>query len=191
MTTETDICNRALDLLKEAPITSIDDQRPIGKWLKRNFAVERDALLEEAEWNFALARTALAADADEPAFGWDYSYTLPPDCIRLIPLTYDGYSEGRPIPHEVEGGKILTDEAAPLNIRYVARVEDYKRYPASFQKALSARLARGMAHWLTGKSSFVQIADAIYRDAMSKAWLSDAVQGTVPRAADTEWTDLR
>jgi hypothetical protein len=191
MTTETDICNRALDVLKEAPITSIDDQRPIGRWLKRNFAVERDALLEEAEWNFALKRASLPADSSPPAFGWDAAYTLPSDCIRLVPLTEDGQVEGRPIPHEVEGGKIFTDAPAPLKVRYVHRSENYATWPATFQKALSARLARGMAHWLTGKTSFLQIADAMYRDAMNSAWLSDAVQGTSPRAADTEWTDAR
>lgn len=191
MTTATDICNRALDILHEAPITSLDDDRPIGRWCKRNFATTRDALLEESEWNFALKRASLAKDATDPAFGWDHAFTLPGDCIRLVPLTEDGEGEGRPIPHEIEAGKVLTDAASPLKVRYVYRNEDYDRYPATFQMALAARLAMQMAHWITGKSSYVQIAEGMYRDAMSKAWLADAVQGTVPRAADSDWTDAR
>lgn len=189
--TPTDICNLALDILKEGPIGSIDDARPTAEWLKRNFAQSRNALLEETEWNFAIKRVSLPADATGPDFGWSYSYTLPADCVRVIPLTANGEDEGDPIPHSVEGGKILTDRAAPLKLRYVFRTEDYARYPATFIDALSARLATKMAHWLTGKSNYVTIAQGLYNDAMRRAWLSDAVQGTSPRAADDEWTNAR
>jgi len=191
MTTDTDIANRALDILKEAPITSIDDARPIAMWLKRNFASSRDAILAEAEWNFARKRVSLPADSETPAFGWCYSYTLPSDFIRLIPLTCHGYPEGDPIPYEVESGKILTNAKAPLPVRYVFRNEDCATYPATFQEAVAARLAGRMAHWLTGKSSFLQIAQNIYNDAMNKAWLHDATEATWPRAADDDWMRAR
>lgn len=191
MTTETDIINRALDILKEAPISSVNDQRPIAMAMKRNFATTRDALLEEAEWNFAIRRHSLPASEPAPAFGWQYAYTLPPETIRVIPLTDDGSSEGSPVPFEVEYGQILTDAAAPLKVRIVTRVEDYARYPATFQTALSAKLAMTIAHWLTGKTNFAQIATALYREALEKAWLSDAIQGTSPRAADDEWVNSR
>lgn len=187
----TDICNLALDILKEGPIGSIDDDRPTANWLRRNFEQSRDALLEETEWNFATKRVSLPQDADAPSFGWDYSYTLPADCIRVIPLTCDGEDEGDPIPHSVEGGKILTDASGPLKVRYVYRSTDYARYPATFIDALSARLATKMAHWLTGKSNYVTIAQGLYNDAMRRAWLSDAVQGTTPRAADDDWINAR
>lgn len=191
MTTATDISNLAIDILKETPISSIDDERPIAMWLKRNFAVTRDALLTQTEWNFALKRAALPEDSEPPAFGWSKSYTLPADCIRLLPVTLCGTAEGTPIPHEVEGDAVLTNLSGPLRVRYVRRTEEYGRYPATFIEALAARLAVKMAHWLTGKSSYVQIAEGLYRDAMDRAWLSDAVQGTSPRAADDEWVNRR
>ena len=191
MPTQTDVANMALDMLKEAPITSIDEARPIAMWIKRNFDTARDATLEETEWNFALKRDAIAADATVPAFGWAYAYTLPSDCIRLLPLTTDGYSEGDPIAHELEAGKILTDALAPLNIRYIYRHVDYGAYPATFTTALAARLALGMAHWLTGKTGFAQVAQQTYAQAINRAWLSDAVQGTSPRAADNDWVNAR
>lgn len=191
MTTETDLINRALDILKEAPITSLNDNRPIAQTMKRNFFVTRDALLEESEWNFALKRASLPEASPAPAFGWSYAFTLPPDCIRVIPLTTSGDSEGYPIPFEVEDGQILTNACGPLRVRYVYRHEAYDKYPATFQMALSARLAMGCAHWLTGKTNFAQIAANMYREAMDKAWLSDAVQGTSPRAADDEWASQR
>lgn len=191
MASSTDIANMALDILKEAPISSLDDDRPIARWLKRNFTVTRNAVLERAEWNFSLVRAEIAEDATEPAFGWDYQYTIPADCIRVIPLTQDGKSEGRPILHEIEGGKILTNQCGPLKVRYVENLENIDSYPASFSEAVAARLAMKMAHWLTGKTSYVKVAQGLYDDAMETAFLSDAVQGSVPRAADEEWTDAR
>lgn len=189
--TETDICNLALDILKEAPISSIDDQRPIGKWCKRNFATQRDAALSVASWNFARTRAAISADATAPDFGWDYAYTLPGACIRALPLTYDGTVEGAPVAHEVERGKILTNLAGPIKVRYIERVESYDAYHPLFIDYLSARLARRMAHWLTGKTSFLQVAAGLMQQAWTEAWTVNAIEGDTPRPADDDWIDAR
>jgi len=191
MTTETDICNLALDILKEAPITSIEDNRPIAMWCKRNFAVSRDSVLSRADWNFALKRASIPADSTPPEFGWAKSYTLPSDCLRLIPLTTCGHYEGVPIPHEVEGGRVLTDHAGPLRVRFVARIENYNRYPPIFIEALAGYLAMKCAHWLTGKQGYQQIAQGLFEEAIRNAWLVDAIEGTSPRAADDEWVNQR
>lgn len=191
MTSATDIANQALDLLVEAPVSSLEDQRPIGKWLKRNFAVTRDSVLERANWNFALRRKAIPADSAAPAFGWSYAYSLPGECLRVLPLTHDGTSEGYPVNHEIEDRKIFTNLGGPLRVRYVFRNENYGVYPACFQEAVAGRLAMKMAHFLTGKSSYVQIAQAMYDDAIRTAWLTDAIEGTSPRAADDEWIRAR
>jgi hypothetical protein len=188
---ETGICNLALDILKEAPISSLTDTRPIAKWCNRNFATTRDAALSMANWNFAMKRASVPAESEAPAFGWDYAYTLPTDCIRLVPLTYEGKDEGKPIRHVVEAGVILTDESGPLKIRYVARVVNYDSYHPLFIEALSARLAFKMAHWATGKTSYQQIARGIYEQAMDDAWLTDAIEGDQPRPADDDWIDAR
>lgn len=191
MTTETDIANLALDILKEAPITSLDQDRPTASWMKRNFDFNRDAVLAMMPWNCALKRVKLPADGTSPAFGWDYRYGLPSDCIRLLPVTNDGTMEGRPVQHEVEAGYVLTNKAGPLKVRYISRLKNYSAYPALLIEAVSARLALRMAHWMTGKSSYVQIAQAHFDRALHDAWLSDAIEGSSPRAADNEWIDAR
>lgn len=188
---ETGICNLALDILKEASISSINDNRPVANWCRRNFAVTRDACLSLANWNFATKRASLAAEVTAPAFGWTKAYTLPTDCVRLIALTYEGYDESQPIRHIVEGGSILTDQSGPLPIRYVARIENYNTYSPLFIEALSARLAFKMAHWLTGKTGYQQVAQGIYEQAMNDAWLSDAIEGDQPRADDNDWIRAR
>lgn len=188
---ETAICNLALDILKEAPISSIYDQRPIGKWCKRNFATQRDAALSVASWNFARQRRVISADATAPTFGWDYAYTLPGECIRALPLTYDGTVEGSPVAHEVEASQILTNLAGPIKVRFIARVVNYDAYHPLFIDYLSARLARRMAHWLTGKTSFLQIAAGLMQQAWVEAWTVNAIEGDTPRPADDDWIDAR
>lgn len=188
---ETGICNLALDILKEAPISSIEDERPIATWCKRNFAVQRDGALAMANWNFALTRKVIAADSVAPAFGWDYAYTLPGECVRLLPLTLGGNDEDPQVHHVVEGGKLLTNMSGPARIRYVRRATNYDAYHALFIDFLSARLAFRMAHWLTGKTSYVDVAQKIMKDTLEAAWLADAIEGDTPRAADSDWIDAR
>jgi hypothetical protein len=188
---ETGICNLALDILKEAPISSLSDNRPIALWCNRNFTTQRDAALSMANWNFAMKRQSIAADAVAPAFGWRHGYTLPAGCVRLVPLTHDGTDEGSPVAHVVEGGKLLTNMSGPLKIRFVNRATNYDAYHPLFIDYLSARLARRMAHWLTGKSSYLQIAAALMSEAWADAWAADAMEGDTPRAADDDWIEAR
>jgi hypothetical protein len=48
-----------------------------------------------------------------------------------------------------------------------------------------------MAYWLTGKSSYVEIANTMKREAWEHAWRTDAVEGDTPRAADDDWIEAR
>lgn len=189
--TPTDICNLALDVLKEAPITSIDENRPTAAWCKRNFPVTRDALLERWDWNFAIKRVSLAAEVTAPAYGWAGSFVLPPETVRVLPPSDDGTYEGDFVEHEIEDGRLLTNAVSPLNLRIVYRNENYAAYPATFIEALSARLALKCAHWITGKSNYVQIAEGMYRDAIASAWAVDAIQGSWPRGSSDEWVNSR
>lgn len=53
---DVDVANLALDILREAPITSFTDGTPEANWLARNYATARDAELREHPWRFALKR---------------------------------------------------------------------------------------------------------------------------------------
>jgi hypothetical protein len=191
MTTETDICNLALDLLKEGPITSLEEDRPIARWFKRNFAIARDGILKRANWNHATRRAVLSAESNPPAFGWTYGFVLPPECIRVIPLTHDGSDEGVEIPHAVEDGRVLTDACGPLPVRYIYRSTNYDAYSPECIELIAARLAAKCGHFLTGKTSYIQIAKATYDEAWRDAWALDSMEGTVPRSADDEWINSR
>lgn len=191
--TETDICKMALDLLNENPaLNNIQsDGTPNAEWFRRNFAITRDALLRRATWTFALKRASLAADTVDYASEWDYSYTIPADAIRVLPLTYDGKYEGTEILHQIDGGRIMTSHGGPRPIMYVSRHVNYENWPADLIEALSAALALKMAHWMTGKAGMAQMMEKKYQDALQSAWLTNALEGTPERASANAYVDAR
>lgn len=188
---EVDVWNQALDLLKEAPFRSTTDNTSVSRWFERNYATIRDAVTRAYPWNFARARASLTADATAPDFGWAYRFALPADCLRPMPLTVDGEWEGQPIQHEVEGGYILTDDPGPVYLRYIAQKTDPADWEPLFVRALAGALAAQAAHWMTGKASFVQIADAQYQGALREARRIDASEGTMERAYDSDVISAR
>lgn len=176
---QTDVCNLALDLLREAPLSDLTtDDTAVSRWLVRNFANSRDTVLEAHWWTFARDRSSLAADATAPEFGWSYRYALPATCLRMLPLREDGDWDGTPIPHEVESGYVLCNEAAPLKVRFIGKRDTPGTWSATFAAALAGQLAYRMAHWLTGKQSYVPIAGNYYAGQLKAAQRVDAMQGT-------------
>lgn len=183
----TDICNQALDLVKEAPIGDmLSDTTPKARWFQRNYATTRDALLAEHPWNFAVKYASLPVNAAAPVSRWLYGYQIPSDCLRLLPLQKDGYFEGALIAHEVNGQTIETDATAPLRVRYIRRVDAEGEFSPLFVKAFAAQLAMNIAHWITGKASALQIAQQVYETTMAKAKRIDGMEGTFERPYDDD-----
>jgi len=182
--TETGVCNMALDMLQEGPISSIEDDEPNARRFKRNFDALRDSFLAAHPWNFSITRTALAASADSPFFGWDYRYLLPGDCLRMLPLRGGGMFNGGNTAHEIENGCILTDAPPPLKCRYVKRVGQLGLWSPVAVTAFAAFLAANLAHAVTGKASFAQVAADRFEQELKRARRIDGMQG-VAEHADT------
>lgn len=186
-TTNTSICNLAFDILTQAPMTDITtDGTPEANWFVRNFEPTRDAELRKNPWKFSLKRATISVDASAPAFGWSYRYALPADCIRMLPLTYDGEFEGPPIPHEIEAGWILTDEPTSIKVRYIYQVTDPTKFDPLFVQALAARLAMHAAHRFTGKQSMIATAGELYGEAIAEARRANALEATPERPYDDD-----
>lgn len=184
--TKLTICNAALDMLHETGLTSLADDRPVARWLSRNYDRLRDVALALHTWNFASARAMIAADGVGPAFGWKYYYTLPADFIRVHYVNADGKFNGTPVKYEVDGGKIATDQAAPLYLRYIKREVLEGNFDILFCQALAAIIAEALAHWITGKASYLQIAQQARADAVKQAKLLDSIQGTSQQVNEDE-----
>lgn len=186
-----DIVNDAIDMLQGKPIASLDDNTNTARLYNRVFQTARDAFLEMHNWNFATKRVELPEDSLKPQNGWSRRYLLPGDCLRLMPVRYKDEHEGDLLDYVVEGRYILTDESAPLRIRYIYRNQDYGSWPATARKAMSAKLAMETAHSLTKKASFVQLAEAMYAKYMMEAKRVDGLQGTAERPSSQTVINVR
>lgn len=191
LASETDIFDMALDLLDEEPILGDTDRRPAVRFMKRNYPMLRDAMLELHPWKFALARLGLTADVEAPAFGWSARFRLPNDCLRLLPLTVGGDARGREIRYAQEDGFILCDEGAPLYIRYVKRQENTARFSPLFVQALALTLAARAAHKITGKASYAERLTAEMQRAVLQAEIVDSTQATAEDPFDDDFLEGR
>ena len=184
MSSIVDICNRALDKLGEAPITSLADDTKPARACNRAFEPLRDAVLRDHPWNFAMARAALAASTTAPAWGYAAQYTLPVDCLRVVTVDTTW-------PWTVEGGAILTDAGAPLYIRYVRRQTDASQFDPLFAEALAARLAVELCEGLTQSNTKREAATRSHREIMARARAIDGREASAETIADTAWFDAR
>lgn len=193
VSSEVDIANIALDMIKEAPIQQMDDNRAAARWMSRNFYPYRDFVLSTHPWRFALKRASLAADSTAPEFGWDNRYQLPSDCLRPLAPRFQGALDGRLIPHEVEAGFVLTNAPAPLLLRYISRTENISQYSNTplFVEAFAAKLAAGIAHWMTGKQGMAERAEVIFREALEAARFMESNQGTPAQQYANAYDDAR
>lgn len=178
---ETAICNLAGSTLDEVPLASINDDTVWGRFCARNYAQVRDEVIRSHPWSCLVTRAALSADISAPAFGWAYQYTLPTDCLRLLPLrNSDGYWNGQPMRYELESRKILTDAAAPLYIRYVRGDNDTTKFDPHLVRVIAQSLALYGAQRITGKGSYVNKAGEFLSGAMQQAYLSNALEMGTP-----------
>lgn len=189
-TSEVSIVNRALRLLKVAPITTIGENSEAGEWADAVYVAARDALLAEYPWNFAMKRAALSASTTTPAWGYDYAYPLPADCLRV--LSIEGEPDQTTEPWVVEAGSILTDAIAPLYVRYIEQVTNVGRYSPAFTEALVARLAAEGAYSFTGNVAREQLINELYQARLAIAKRYDAQEGTPePGPVADDWINER
>lgn len=189
--TDVDVANVSMDLLKENVISSFDDDKVVGRWMKRNFGIVRDIVLALNAWRFATDREAIAAAATPPAFGYSYKYARPDNTIRILPLRYLGELNGRLIPHSVEGNFILTDAPAPLKVRFIKRVEDATLWSPLFIDAFSMNMALRLAPLLTGKAGLITDLRAAYKETLTQAMFIDSAEGTAANTTGFEYDDIR
>lgn len=189
MASVVDICNRALQKLGAERIISLTQDSVSARACNLAYESVRDAELRSHTWNFAIKRKELAADATAPVYGYSYAYTLPSDCLRLLKNDHqENYYSNN---WKVEGRKIITDESAPLPIRYVYRVTDTTLYDALFIEALSSKMAYEMCEELTQSNSKKEAAAADYRNALREARKINAFEN-VPAEQETDtWITVR
>ncbi len=157
-TSEVSVCNLALDLLKEAPIASIDTPTTKVETLcARWFDVSRASLIQSRNWSFASKSQAISRSGTPSVSIYVDSYTFPNDYLKLqaiidpdLPLTRYKY--------DIQGKELLIDngEESTLDIWYSYDNNTITQFPPLFTLLLTGRLALVIAYKITAKQSVIK-----------------------------------
>lgn len=190
---DTDIANRALRLLKAGNITSLTDGSSNANKLNDIFEEVRDDLLREHPWNFGTRMVKLAKGSTAPAFEFDFHYPFPDLWMRTISVHGNDAGASTILYREAEvGGKggIMTS-ADEVWMRYVYRVTDPNRMPADFRAAFAYELALAVPG-IPNLSAAAR--EALAREArrkLNRAKHNDAMGSTPERRPLGSWLNSR
>ena len=137
MSSEVQICNRALIKIGAKTILSLSDETKNARLCNTIYADERDTLLRSHPWNFAIRRASLALVA-EVTPNWDYTYQLPTDCLRVI------YPDVQVHLYRIENKRLLTNVLLDY-VLYITKVTDVTKFDPSFTSTLACKLAMVLA----------------------------------------------
>lgn len=108
-------------------------------------------------------------------YEYDYSHSLPSDCLRLLEVT----DSGRVIEDFAnEDGYILSDYDA-IYIKYIYRVTDTAKYDAYFISCFALRLAAELAYSITGKADVAENLLKEYDEKIRRAKILDAQESGI------------
>lgn len=206
------ICNQALGWLGGDLIISLDDESKEAKLCKANFDGLRDAVLEDREWTFAVARIEMAELIDVPLYGFDKAFQIPEDVLRVLQVsragevddgvlvegsfqsaTRGGTGQGREsrIDWLREGETIVANNAARIFCRVLKRITDTTKFSPAFDQCLAARMAMDLAIPLTNSRLLQRDMAQIYGEKITLAAGTDGMQGRSYKVRSDSLTIVR
>ena len=193
MASQVSIVNRALFKLGEATILLLTDNVKQARTMAALFDDTRDAEIRAHRWKFAMRRTRLSSLVEAPEWGYQRQYELPADFLGLVQVNeiYLRTGTKQRAPWAIEGRRLLTDLAAPLAIRYVARVTDTALFDPLFVDALACRLAMEACEAQTQSDTKFQRVASMYEQALKLAIRQDSVEAPPDELPDGTWLESR
>ena len=186
-TSDVAIANGALQRLGAKRIESLTQDHPNARSVNVSFTATRDALLRRYDWSFAIARASIAADAAAPVWGDWKRYGLPNDCIRLIRDDETGVD----VDWKIEGLYILSGDASPLQIRYLARITDPNLFDALFADAFAMKLGIDICEDVTGSTSKKESIKDDFDAAIAEARRTGAIEKQAQAFPEDSWLAAR
>ena len=194
MASDVDIANRALTKLGAARIGAFNEQNKQARAVESMFDIVRDAELRAHIWAFSVKRDTLTVDTNSPDWGFNFQYVIPTDCLRIIQVNefYPGpdmsdYRNMSTAEYQIEGGFILSHEADDLKVRYISQVTDTTKWDSTFVEAFACKLAVELAEDLTQSNTKRQLAWDEYKQALTTAIRSGAIEQQHTDMPDDSW----
>jgi hypothetical protein len=189
MSSETEICNRALQKLGDGRIVSLTQDSANARSCNVAYAPIRDAELRAHPWSFSIKRAQLAALTSEPLFYFDNEFQLPSDFLRLLPR--DRFDNLADLDWTIEGRVLRTNDAAPLDIRYVSIVTDPNEMDALFREVLSSKIAYELCEEITQSNTKKEGLRVDYIATIREARRINAIEKTAEDLPEDSWITAR
>jgi len=190
---EVHICNMALGSLGAEQINALTENSQAARWCNIFYETNRDACLVLHNWNGVTKRATLARLSAAPAWGYQYKYQLPSDCLRVwrAKATASEDDDTGEIEYKVEGRELLTDEEN-VYIKYIARETDPTKYPPLVIEVMAARLSWLLAYPVARSSSLQQEKLKEFDMILAEARRIDAMEGTAEQIKESDsWLTAR
>jgi hypothetical protein len=174
-TTKLGIINRGLQLLGSPSIGSLNENSRGARAMSRAYDSILLAELRANTWSFSLKRASLAADPTPPIFGKKARYQLPVAFLFMAPEE-STYNPALGRDWEIEGNYIITDDGAPLPLRFVSSDITESSFDPLFAEALSASLAMGCCEEITNSNSKKMDAQNYYKEILKQAKKRNSIE---------------
>jgi hypothetical protein len=189
MPSTVDILNRGLQKLGAKRIISLSEESKNARACAVVWEPILYAELTDHPWSCAIKRVEIAADDPTPDFGRANSFTLPADYLRL--LKPDPAYNTPDLDFQVEGRKIFTDWAGPIQIRYIYKITDPNEMDALLIEALSAKAAFELCEEITQSNTKKEALRKDYEDTINRAKRTNAIIRIPQESAPHSWVTCR
>ena len=189
MASNVEIANRALQHLGAKRIVSLGEDSRNAQAINAAFEPTKLALLRTHPWGFAVKRAELAASSTEPVHTRANSFPLPSDFVRLLPPDPENNLNS----HDwvIEGRNIITNDTAPLEIRYIYDVTDPNEMDVLFREAFAAKLAENTCEEITQSNSKKADIKDTYMGIIAEARRANAIEKPAEKPPEDEWVTCR
>ena len=189
-----DICNQALlkvgaDLIASLDTSTATDDGAIrtAKMCNALYDQALDEILRIYTWNCCVARATPTLLGESPAFGYDYAFQLPNDCLRVIRVFDNTSNYSNRLSWVIEGKKILCDTQT-VYIKYIARPDDVGILDSLCASALICNLAIKLSVTLQLDVDWQgRLIDELYNVILPSARSIDTIENKELLLEESEW----
>jgi hypothetical protein len=178
----------AFRLLGSSRISSFTDGTPGAKLATDTYDEYLCSFLSIHPWKFATKQASLPAEAGTPIWGWNASYPVPNDALRVLYVNGEGIEDGRWQPRE---GGVVTNLGGPIEITYVAKSTAYGQWGGAAIDAFSAMLAMNWAMTITQSPDIVNQMEQRYEKNLRRARSANGSEGSPMVLQTTSWLESR
>ena len=185
VTSEVQIVNSALAKLGVERISNMNDTTTRARIMNEQYGKIRNELLYSHPWSFAIKRAELASTVNTPEFGFEYEFTLPTDCLRV--LETDLYA---PAEWKVEG-RFIYSHYDTLKIKYIREETDVTKFTPGFVELLALKLAVDTCYSLVQNASLKATLLDEYKMKVREVRAFNAQEGEGTRFYADSWLNSR